>query len=257
MLGESWGVKCYDSESASLMDVKTYVVVVEVFLFHLFPLLHVLSYSSDLGRLLLWLESKWPGCLFRHETDELKCAQHYSLNVWSSDIELNEPHILKVRQVRFSCIRHESGRKGVGLGGDSLLRVNSRPVVCLLFQIVQEVESVRWREPAARNQPEKIQLTWIQHKTQTHIKNCQTIYPSRMTKCIRSSGYLRFIFLQWNHISQRRVQSKYFVPEWCEPRVDHSVWPGADRFSGHQLETFATCHSPMSPLVSCFFSLDS
>lgn len=59
----------------------------------------------------------------------------------------------------------------MGLGGDSLIHGNPQPVIGLLFCILQEVECVRRREPAAINKHKKMQLTGIQHKTQTGANN--------------------------------------------------------------------------------------
>lgn len=165
------------------------------------------------------------------EDKENKSVQYYSLYVGPSDIKFNKSHILKVWCFCHSPVRHESGKKGMRVGRDSLPRVNP-PLVRYLFDAIQEVENVCWREPALKKRKKE-------NPTKTRVDtNCKN-----QNMKIRSSGHSRFICPQRNHISHRWKQSQYFVSEGCKPRVNHSIWPG-DRFSGH---------FPAPPLISFLY----
>lgn len=151
--------------------------------------------------------------LNRCQNSTSEVVAHYSLNVGSGDVELNVPDVLKVRRVCHSPVRQQSGGEGMELGGGGLLRGNPQPVLPLVLHIIQEVESVRRREPARGNK-QKTQTTdcdSTQHQN-TQPADTQNMQAQNDMQC-QVMGYSRFILPQWNRLSQRRVQSKQVRPQ--------------------------------------------
>lgn len=74
----------------------------------------------------------------------------------------------------------------MGLGGGSLLCGNPQPVLPLVFHIVQEVESVRWREPARGNKQKNTKQTTdcnsAQHQNAQPAVN-QNMQPQNDMRC--------------------------------------------------------------------------
>lgn len=124
--------------------------------------------------------------LNRCQNSTSEVVAHYSLNVGSGDVELNVPDVLKVRRVCHSPVRQQSGGEGMELGGGGLLRGNPQPVLPLVLHIIQEVESVRRREPARGNEQKNKRLTAIPLSTKTHNQLILKICKHRMTCSVRS-----------------------------------------------------------------------